>query len=316
MKRMVKTLALLASLAVAASVSACKNLAGGNGTGGGETASAIIEFGRWPQSKKADSVTVDESDSEVVGMFTYYKGSDGEQYAKVSSDYYKVEPIKWRVLTNNYNGNKLLLAECALMPVQYYDNASQRTIDSDTVYANNYKHSKVRAWLNGIAYKKGSADNEEYNGKGFLQTAFTTDEQGKINNTTVDNSAESTNPDGDATLWNSGSNQYACENTSDKIFLLSEKEATTESYGFAKYNVYIRDGNGTTESARRIIPTEFAVAHGADKDNSTGGSHWWLRSPYYDPETIACFIHAGGNASGSIPVFMSIGVVPALSIAP
>ena len=247
-------------------------------------------------------------------MFTYYKGDDGEWYAKVSSNYYKVEPIKWRVLTNNYNGNKLLLAECALMPVQYYDNASQRTIDSDTVYANNYKHSKVRAWLNGIAYQKDSSSNDEYKGKGFLQTAFTADEQAKINNTTVDNSAESTNPDGEA----AGSNKYACENTSDKIFLLSEKETTTESYGFAKYDVCIGDSNGTTTSTRLRATTDFAAANGAYKDSDTGGSYWWLRSPYYYWETNARLINFEGSANNDLNVNDTTGicVVPALSIAP
>lgn len=97
-----------------------------NGTAGPDW--TYVEFGDWPQTIKADDVTVDESISTEVGMFTYYMGSDGAWYAKIKENcyrsnhysngqsvassfdnsykYFKVEPIKWRVLTANYRGRR------------------------------------------------------------------------------------------------------------------------------------------------------------------------------------------------------------------
>ena len=69
----------------------------------------IVEFGDYPQSKKRSGVTVNENIFFMTGNNTYYAGSDCNYYAKVDSDYFKVEPIKWRVLTNDYNGKRLLL---------------------------------------------------------------------------------------------------------------------------------------------------------------------------------------------------------------
>ena len=85
----------------------------------------LVTFGLWPQTVKADGVTVNDSKTKTAGEFTYCKGSDGEWYAKLSDKYYKVEPIKWRVLTTgiatgyNGTGKKLLLAESVLIGKRY-----------------------------------------------------------------------------------------------------------------------------------------------------------------------------------------------------
>ena len=92
------------------------------------------------------------------------------------------------------------MADLVLDSQDYHYSASNRTIGGSTVYANNYKESHIRSWLN---------DN-------FYNTAFTNDEKARILTTTVDNS-EAYNP-------------YACANTSDKVFLLSYVEATNASY--------------------------------------------------------------------------------------
>ena len=107
-----------------------------------------VYFGVWPQSvlPATSTVTVDETVSVTMGANTYYLGSDGNYYAKCTENawgsgaeykyhdgtqvgrggtttrYFKVEPIKWRVLTDNYSGKKLLLAENILTAnVPYYD---------------------------------------------------------------------------------------------------------------------------------------------------------------------------------------------------
>ncbi|MBQ7611919.1 MAG: hypothetical protein IJU92_02480, partial [Spirochaetaceae bacterium] len=310
---------------------------GTNGTAG--TTGTYIEFGRWPQTIKADSVTVDKnsSESQEVGMFTYYKGSDGEWYCEAlenaygteaqykysnseqvkqkgenSYQWFKVEPIKWRVLTDNYSGKTLIFCESGLMAnVPYYDNWNERDIGGSTIYPNNYEHSRIRAWLNGLSFQLGSATNSDHNGKGFLQTAFTAEEQDAIVMTTVDNSAASINPATDPITFNNGTNDYACDDTTDKIFLLSGKEVTTSEYGF--------DTNVAREDSSRIRkPTDFALANYAElSKRETFGGWFFLRSPSYKFRDFVRRVYPSGVADEHCEVFIEYGVVvPALAIAP
>ena len=278
----------------------------------------IVEFGLWPRTIKDPAVTVEETDSNKkdVGMFTYYKGSDGNWYCKAlenahgtgteyqysngsqvkeksdnSFQWFKVEPIKWRVLTNNYNGNKLLFAEEGLYAyIAYYSYTSDRTIDEKTIYPNNYKHSKIRAWLNGLNYNKNGSENSDYLNKGFLQTAFSSEEIKKIVTVEVDNSAESTNPNSNPKTFNNGANTYACEPTQDKIFLLSVKEASNSDYGFAEWNEY---GQG---NARIRKPTDFALANFGWLSPTAGQGGWYfLRSPVYSNSNHALIVNDVGN---------------------
>lgn len=279
--------------------------AGTDGTAG--TGATYCIFGDWPQTIKAESVTVDETKSVTMGSKAYYLGSDSNYYAKCtenaycgidcgigytysngdtvawpdenSTKYFRVEPIKWRVLNPSSEGNKILVAE-SILTAHRFDDGS-----------NNYKESEIRTYLNGD----------------FLNSAFTSSAQSLIATTTVDNSAASTNPASNAREWNSGTNNYACENTSDKIFLLSEKEATTSDYGFTAY-----DQSGTGNSRIRMT-TDYAKANYAFQSTTAGdGGFWWLRSPYYDS---ARFIDCVGYASNGLDVVVKFcGVVPALCL--
>ncbi|MBR4004319.1 MAG: InlB B-repeat-containing protein [Treponema sp.] len=267
-----------------------------------------VEFGDWPQTIRANNVGIDETESVVVGMFTYYKGSDGAWYAKIKENacesgykysdgttvkqstaysykYFKVEPIKWRVLTNNYSGKRLLLAENILI---------NRAYDIDS---NNYRESNIRSWLNG----------------NFYNTAFTSAEQNSIADTNVDNSAASTT-DADGKL--NQATDYACGNTTDKIFLLSEQEVTKSEYGFAAYNVWIGHPDGTTESTRIHKTTDFAKASGADQQDTTAGygGSWWLRSPYTDSGYSRGVGYNGHGDSLAQVNNTPTGVVPALTL--
>lgn len=300
-----------------------------------------VYFGDWPQSvlPATSTVTVDETVSVTMGANTYYLGSDGNYYAKCSEKaygtgtqykyhdgtqpgtggtttrYFKVEPIKWRVLTDNYSGKKLLLAENILTAnVPYYNyksSSNTRTVGSDTnIYPNNYKYSQIRAYLNGLDYYYDTSSTEttkktDYTGKGFLQTAFTQNAQGLIAETVVDNRKETT-----GCSISTYAADYACENTTDKIFLLSESEVINSDYGFAAYSSY---GKG---NARIRFPTDYAKANYASASSTDGyGGFWWLRSPYHGLGNYARTVYDGGSADldnkVSNPRF---GVVPALSI--
>jgi len=289
----------------------------------------IVTFGSWPQTIKAAGVDVsDQCESKIVGDFTYYKGSDGEWYAKIkergceshykysdgttigqngkNEKWFKVEPIKWRVLTTNFDhdndsytqGKKFLLAESILLGRRY--NASK----------NNYQNSEIRKWLNSNA---DSAAASDHSGSGsFLKTAFTDAEQSVIVETSVDNSARSTNPDADAKKFNNGGNIYASTTpTTDKVFLLSKQEVTTSVYGFADC-----DAHGTGNKRIRI-PTDYAKASGALSIAGDGWSgKWWLRSPYYFYDDIAYNVDSNGYALANYDGVSGnyIGVVPALCL--
>lgn len=313
--------------------------AGTDGSAG--TEATYCTFGDWPQTVKAESVTIDEANSVSMGFYTYYLGSDNNYYAKCyenayansytysdgtavaqrsanSEKYFKVEPIKWRVLNPSAEGNKILVAESILTAdVAYYDYSDvNRTIEGETVYPNNYEHSKIRAYLNGLSYAVKATDSDEqttdstYNGIGFLQTAFTATAQSLIATTTVDNSEASTNLASNASNWNSGTNEYACEDTSDKIFLLSEKEATTSDYGFTEYNVY------GLENSRIRVTTDYAKANYAHQYTTAGYGGWWrLRSPNYENSKRVRYVGEYAEAMWSCDVESeAFGVVPALSI--
>ena len=290
-----------------------------------------VYFGVWPQSvlPSGTTVTVDETVFVEMGANTYYLGSDGNYYAKcaekahgigdeykyhdgtqpgtggTTTRYFKVEPIKWRVITDNYSGKKLLLAEDILTAnVPYYVSSSNRTIGTTEVYANNYKYSTIRAYLNG-AYESDDTQTKTYDGSGFLQTAFTSSAQTLISKTTVDNSKETTG-------YNESSyaTEYACENTTDKIFLLSESEVINSDYGFAAYN---SSGKG---NARIRVTTDYAKANYAYQSKTDGyGGYWLLRSPHYYYSSYARYVDYDGDAIDYYIVsFTDYGVVPALSI--
>ena len=307
-------------------------LAGKTGTASA-TSIPVVEnplykkFGDWPQTIKAADVTVG-SGTLVRGGLNYHVGNDGNYYVKAaekaygtgeeykysdgtqagqggtSEKWFKVEPIIWRVLNAkdgkyNESENPLLLAENILT-------GGIKWADSK----NNYMKSNIRKWLNG---NSDSGEQSDYNGDaGFLQTAFTSEAQGLITPTTVDNSARSTNPDSNGEEWNSGENQYASETkTKDKIFLLSVQEATKSDYGFAEYTA---SGQGNT---RIRVTTDYAKATGAYQSATAGyGGWWWLRSPYcFNNENFAREIDIDGIAYSSDSVsFAYVGVVPALSI--
>ena len=302
--------------------------------------STYVYFGWFPQTvlPSTSTVTVDETSILTMGGNTYYHGSDGNYYIKATSTsnsytytdgsavtngesrYFKVEPIKWRVLTTDYNGTgkALLLAEDFLKALTFYatntstsyggSNQGDRTIDGTTVYANNYKYSQLRAYLNGLDYYyydgSSTVTKTDYNEKGFLQTAFTSTAQNFIATTTVDNSA--------ATTADTGGNiaqatSYVCDNTRDKLFLLSEYEATTEVYGFNTYN--------TADDNRLRIPTDYARITGPYQN---GGSIWWLRSPYSGSSVHVnmCTVTHESKAiyKSGYTDNTGIGIVPAMTI--
>ena len=262
-----------------------------------------VTFGEYPQTLKDASVTV----SGAADANGYYTGSDNAKYAKVTAApgerfpgdpivfnnnerivtgteyYFKVEPIKWRVLKQEA-GNSLIVCESIIDGGMYYNGDSSREIGGATVYPSNYMHSDIRAWLNGT----------------FYTMAFTAAQQQNIQTTTVDNSAATTGY---------SDNIYACDNTQDKVFLLSNRDVYNTEYGF------IADGT-EADPARLLIVSDYARAVGVYARNEVayrGGGSWLLRSPVWDSEIyVDC-----GSASGMVSdtkVNRMGGIAPAMRV--
>ena len=225
-----------------------------------------------------------------------YTYSDGTLVAQSDADsykYFRVEHIKWRVLTTNYNstGKALLLAE-SIVDIYCYSFSSEEN-------PNYYANSKVRTFLNSE----------------FLDSAFTSCAKQLIPQTSIMNSSRSTNPDSNAEQWNNGVNNFWCSTTYDKIFLLSEQEVTKQEYGFKDYeerdSARIRSGNDYVK-AKHIWA------------NQINNCCWWLRSPNYETWLFSHYVNAVGvsgcNADKFIKCNLSYltalgnGIVPALTI--
>lgn len=206
------------------------------------------------------------------------------------SYYFKVEPITWTMLDE---ATGFITTDRILFGTEYYPNEynhgdATRTIGGKTVYCNNYEYSTLRAVLNGLDFSSYSATDGTNAGNfsgnavgifskngGFLNNAFSANEQLEIKTTKVDNSAETTY---DAEyLEFRGGNEYACNDTDDKIFALSYADLVNADYGFLE------------DSDRFIKASDFARATGVDvygvgssfNDDETffGYSDCWTRSP-------------------------------------
>ena len=261
-----------------------------------------VTMGSWPQSlADVAGITLTATGKTYDGRNAEYSGNDGNKYVKVGDSYYKVESITWRVIAYNSDGSRKLLADKIYSSIPYYGTTSNRDLSGTRIYANNYKYSNIRAYLNSTKNQfetdggTPTSYDVDWTNAGFLANAFTTDELAKIKTTTVDNSAATTG---------SSTNQYACENTEDKVYLLSCKDAKKTLYGLG------------SNSDRIMKTTAYARANGAYQVGSdNAGGSWWLRSPFDDDSFIARIICDDGYYDGCGNVnFDDVGVVPALSV--
>lgn len=270
--------------------------------GSAGTNGQYVLFGLWPQSKKADSVTIDNSKSEKVNGWVCYKGSDNSYYVKVTSkpyddykfndgtniesgkDYYfRLDPIKWRVVDNNYQGGKLLVSEYILCSGSFSAADKDRKINGKKINLNDYEKSSVRAWLNGLNGSEYGV--EDFTNKGFLNIAFSADDIKNI---------KTVNPE------------------KDKVFLLSQEEVTNKNYGFADYK--------DSDKSRMRKTTDYAratVAYSNPENEFMNNGWWWLRSPSSSFNNFARGVKYDGSANMNYsiaPDRRAGGFVPALSV--
>ena len=213
------------------------------------------------------------------GSITY---SNGETVKDNVEAWFEVQPIKWRILTQEYNGGSLsyLMSEQTLASSCFY-------IDRNADQANDYAKS----------------DNylRDYLTKVFYQDAFSSTDKSKIagrNLTESDLYPETA----------SGSTTVALSD--QKVFTLTYKDMLTAEYGF------------TARNARLKSPTDFAIANytimSTSASNTTidrvnGGTGLYFLCSSGSSASGACAVdtYGGVNVYGLVNVTYS-GVCPAL----
>lgn len=186
---------------------------------------------------------------------------DDNGFVTDTAYWFKFEPISWLILSQN-DGQAFVVAETILDSREYAASGS-----------NNYGTSGIRKWLNDEFLKTAFADSEEF-----------------VVVTNVDNSAESTGV---------ADNQNACDNTDDKVFLLSYREVSNEDFGF-------------DFATRKLQSTDYAKARGVNK-KSSGYGYWLLRSPSADTTFDVRAVHTSGAVEDERRTSeTSCGIDPAL----
>ena len=168
-----------------------------------------------------------------------------------------------------------------------------------------WEKSSMRSWING--YKASENQSEiDYSNKNFIDTAFSTVQKNAIKTTKVENRNN----------IHYGSAGQGGNDTSDKIFLLSEREVyntdDAKKYGF------VLDGE-VYDEARRCKCSTYAYAMGTwrniEDSEYNGNALWFLRSPggscYGDVTAVYDF---GRVNSGGTSIFSDHSVRPAIHL--
>ena len=147
-----------------------------------------VYYGSYPQTHVGDeSLIVELNKLNEINDKGYYE-YNGKEYAKVIAtpylygsnytysdgkrvygdvtEWFLIEPIKWRIILENTDGSYQLYSEYILDATSYCDYNYSRSIDGEDVYENNYKYSNVRAWLNG--YNGTDYKMPDYTNTGLL----------------------------------------------------------------------------------------------------------------------------------------------------
>ena len=211
-----------------------------------------IKYGMFPQTIVSDVALIDTLNSlKVVEDNGYYEYenelyfadranphgdakyfSNDEQIITGRTYWYKVEPILWDIIGNSGNEYKIV-SRTVLTAMTYGVRGGDSTLGT---HGSNYKESNVREWLND----------------GFLEKAsFNLD---YLLDKTIDNSKESAGLSND---------DFTCENTTDKVSILSYSEMVDCVE------------NGLTFT---YFPSDYSKAAGS-YGFADGSTFCWTRSP-------------------------------------
>lgn len=223
-----------------------------------DSSKRTVSYGLYPQKRIDDpslvsalnSLTTPKSNGWYLYNEAYYAKTvatpykldytflDGEPIVNEATYWFKCEPIIWRIL-NNDNGEYFLLSSVLLDCHMYNPNH----------YTFGYDDSELRNWLNDYFYNSAFALHDNY-----------------VTTTWVCNDSYSTD-------YNS--NASTCEDTEDKVFLLSYREYLSTQSGFSS--------TISSSKTRECKVTDWAIARGAGYHVNEGylfNGYYWTRSPF------------------------------------
>ena len=192
-------------------------------------------------------------------------------YQTNTTYWFEYEPIKWNVLDHD-DGSLFITSEVILdSQSHYHQNKDTEFIhNGGTGYANNYELSDIRTWLNSE----------------FYNSALPSSKNDVVKLTTVDNSI-------DSTLDNT--NEYTCNDTEDRVFLLSRSE--------------IKEYLSTSQST--VSGSDYAKCQGLYVALQNDKAFWSLRTPYPNAAYEIRYITNNGSISYDSISKTSLGVRPA-----
>ena len=205
--------------------------------------------------------------------------------------YFRFDPICWRVIGLDA-GTACLMAD-RLLDCQPYSVADGPVT---------WETSTVRSWLNSYPAEENAA-GIDYRGKGFLDTAFTAEQQEAVLKTPVENRP------------NKAYGTDCGNDTEDYVFLLSNDEVFSSDTA-ARNGFYA--GSGYDDPAKRFRSTLYAKCRGSwwsAVNGYMGNSFWFMRTNGYTRESVTYICDFGYiYQRGTIATCEDAGVLPALWI--
>ena len=264
-----------------------------------------IYLGRYPQTVVTDSNLIKKLDNiSHTNEYGYYE-YNGCEYKKIVTDYiynntsfnvpsgniinnkiyyFKVEPIKWRIMYENDKTFKLI-CEKVIDRIEYYDFSGTRTINGQTIKPTNFEYSNLNAWLNG--YNGTSYNVADYTytstGLGFYNLAFNSKEKLLIvgENTT------------------SGRIRF--------VDILDYYDALNSSYGFSNMK--------NLDELRQCKATDYTISRSLEY-YSSDSSYNWNASYFLSTDSSDGYVY-GVHYNGNVQTYYyysNLGVRPVITI--
>ena len=278
-----------------------------------ENGKQYIVYGKYPQSLVTDKELIEKLSNITEENSQGYIEYNNVEYKKIKATphvttkcfkneepivsgetyFFKVEPIKWRVL-ETLEGSYKVISEVLLDVIDFYtplENEQYRKIDDKLIMASYYEYSNIRAWLNGY-------NGEEYNVKnyiniGFLDLAFSKQEESQLREMEFNYKI------------------YGKEDnvTNDKVAIPSTDDMINTKYGFI--NEF-----KAPDLMRVIEPTDYSICRGAAILKRANGfsATYWLNSFTRSSGTYAYLVSNDGMIPFARTQYEYVGVRPLIQI--
>lgn len=240
----------------------------------------VFLYGFYPQTLVSDKNLINQlNDTSVSGDYGYktlngkqyfeyisqwsYKADDGTAVKEGDSKYkyYEVQPIQWKILTEEEGTNKAFYTTYKLLIAKRYGVLTELTDD------NRYDKSEITEWLNEATAPQSGKKTDV---GGFYWRALSSVTDRQVATVGVDNRWPTTCDT---------NNRYATNDPMNaKVFLLSRLNLHNQGDGNYASETYKFGEDDLIDKERLAVTTDFARATGAGIGFNNYGIYW-TRSP-------------------------------------